>query len=120
MAQQRGNGGGNGQDPMLKALHDVVAEVRGMALELRGLRTDTNARFERVETVLLETRHDLRDLRAEVHTGFADLRSEVNEGFAELGQKIDSAADRDRHLEDRVQQLGDRVARLEARNPESR
>jgi BMFP domain-containing protein YqiC len=83
--------------------------------------------LDRVEGVLLETRQDVREtnaklgkLETEVRAGFADLRAEIHEGFADVGQKLDSAADRDRHLEDRVQQLGDRVARLEARNPEPR
>jgi hypothetical protein len=48
------------------------------------------------------------------------VEGEVHEGFAELGEKIESAADRDRHLEDSVRDLGERVARLERRNPESR
>ena len=96
---------------MVKALHEVVAEVQIVATELRG----TNARLEqvtsrldRVEQVLIETRQEQR-------AGFAELRGEVHEGFAELGQKIDSAADRDRHLEQSVQELGERVAALEAR-----
>ena len=98
MASKRRNGGGNGQDPTVKALHAVVAEVRGVATELRGLREDTNSRFreadarmERVEGVLLDTRHELRETNVrlgKVEAGLEDLRSEIHEGFAEVAQKI--------------------------------
>jgi ABC-type transporter Mla subunit MlaD len=115
---KRGNGNdhGNGKDPVVAGLDAVVAE-------LRGLRDDTNARFESVEQVLRgHTRQlgEVVDRLGRVETGLADLRGEVHEGFAELGDKIESAADRDRHLETSVQQLGERVARLEARSGEPR
>jgi chromosome segregation ATPase len=138
MASKRGNGDRSSEDPVVKALHEVVAEVHVVATELKGTnaRLDRvegalSTRLDRVEKVLVETRQEVRTgfaaLRGEMETGFTelgsgldDLRGEVHEGFAELGQKIDSAADRDRHLEQSVQQLGERVARLEARQPEPR
>jgi chromosome segregation ATPase len=165
MAQERGNGDGHDSDLVLKALHEVVAEVHGVATELRGTNSRLDrvesvltTRLERVEGVLLETRQEQRETNARlgkveagvaelrvgldgvsrgldgvredldgvredlegVRGGLADLRGEVHEGFADLGQKIESAADRDRHLEQSVQQLGERVARLEARSPEPR
>ncbi len=117
----------NGQNATVAVLHEVVAE-------LRGLRADTNTRFESVEQVLRGHSRQLEEVvgrlgrmderlgsmdgrlgRVEGHlermevrlgrveNGLADLRAEVHEGFAELGAKIDSAADRDRHLEEKIQ-----------------
>jgi predicted nucleic acid-binding Zn-ribbon protein len=152
MAPKRGNGNGSSEDPVVKALHEVVAEVHVVATELKGTNSRLDrvegalsTRLDRVEKVLVETRQEQRAgfaaLRGEMETGFTELRTgldevrggidevrsgldglrgEVHEGFAELGQKIDSAADRDRHLEQSVQQLGERVAKLEARSPEPR
>ncbi len=148
MAPKRGNGNGSSEDPIVKALHEVVAEVHVVATELKGTNSRLDrvegalsTRLDRVEKVLVETRQEMRagfaELRGgldevrggldevrggidEVRSGLDGLRGEVHEGFAELGQKIESAADRDRHLAQSVQQLGERVARLEARQPEPR
>ena len=143
-----GNGHGNGKDPVVTAIHELTAELRTTRAEwraeLHGLRLETaegfaksNARFESIEQVLrghgrqLEALHagqaEIRDEArqtnarlAKVEDGLAGLRAEVHEGFAELGQKITSAAERDRHLEGDLRTLGERVARLEARVPETR
>ncbi len=134
MAPKRGNGSGSSSDPILEALHQVVAEghvvatgVHVVATELRGTNSRLErvedaltSRLDRVEKVLIETRQEQRAGFAELRGGLDDLRGEVHEGFAELGQKIDSAATRDRHLEHSVRQLGERVAKLEARSPEPR
>ncbi len=89
----------NGQSATVAVLHEVVAE-------LRGLRADTNSRFEsmdtRFESIEQVLRGQARQL-GEVVAGVADLRAEVHEGFAELGEKIESAAARDRHLEEKIQ-----------------
>ena len=117
MAKKSGNGHkGNGKDPVVTALHELTAEVRGMREELTGLRTDTNARFGSLEQVL---RGHGRQLEA-LHEGLADLRGELHEGFIDLGSKIVSAVERDRRLESDVRGLGERVARIEARLPETR
>jgi uncharacterized protein (DUF3084 family) len=123
MAAKRGNGNGGSSDPVVKALHEVVAEVHVVASELRGTNArldQVTTRLDRVEQVLVETRQEQRAGFAELRGGLEDLRGEVHEGFAKLGQKIDSAADRDRHLEQSVQQLGERVAKLEARSADPR
>jgi hypothetical protein len=96
----------NGQNATVAVLHEVVAE-------LRGLRADTNTRFESVEQVLRAHSRQLEEVvgrlgsmdgrLGRVENGLADLRAEVHEGFAELGAKIESAADRDRHLEEKIQ-----------------
>lgn len=99
----------NGNGHKKATLADVVAELRGVREDLRGLKEHVDLglghlgnRMERVEGVLIDARRDLRELAGELH-----------EGFAELGQKIESAAVRDNHLEERV-------AKLEARLPEAR
>jgi hypothetical protein len=72
--------------------------------ELRGLRADTNTRVESVEQVLRGHSRELSevvDRLGRVEGGLTDLRGKVHEGFAELGEKIDSAADRDRPPESR-------------------
>lgn len=112
MAEERGNGHGNGGDPVVTAIHELTAEVRTLHVGQR----ETNARLESVEQVL---RGHGRQL-GEVVDRLARLEGEVHEGFADLGQKIESAAERDRHLEESVQQLGERVARLEAQATPSR
>ena len=124
MAKKSGNGNGhaNGKDPVVTAIHELTAEVVGM----RGELIVTNTRLESVEQVLrghgrqLEALHagqaETNACLAKVEDGLADLRAEVHEGFAELGSKIVSAAERDRHLEEDVRELGERVARLEARS----
>lgn len=119
MAGEEGNGRGNGKDPVVAAIHELTGEVRTI-----------NTRLESVEQVLRGHTRQLGEVvdrlgRVEgrlehVETGLADLRGEVHEGFASLGAKIESAATRDRRLEDGLQQLGERVARLEGRNPEPR
>ena len=112
MATKRGNGNGRGgktEDAMLevlKAIHQSVetsrAELRAELQGVRGEVRQTNVRLAKLEA------------------GFADLRGELHEGFADLGSKIDSSAARDRHLEEHVRELGERVAKLEARTSETR
>jgi hypothetical protein len=69
-----------------------------------------------VEQVLRGHGRQLGDLAS----GLIDFRAEVHEGVTGLVQKIESAAARDRRLEDGLHQLGERIARLEGRNPEPR
>jgi ABC-type transporter Mla subunit MlaD len=119
MAEENGNGRGNGKDPVVAAVQDVAARVHEVVAELRV----TNTRLDSVEQVLRGHGRQLGEVVERldrVETGLADLRGEVHEGFAGLGQKFESAAARDRRLEDGLQQLGERVARLEGRDPESR
>ncbi len=133
MGGDEGIGRGNGKDPVVAAIHELTAEVH----KLQHGQGETNSHLEAVEQVLRGHTRQLGEVvdrlgrvegrleRVEEHlghldSGLAGLRAEVHEGFAELGEKIESAASRDRRLEDGLQQLGERVARLEGRNPEPR
>jgi ABC-type transporter Mla subunit MlaD len=126
MAEENGNGRGNGKDPVVEAIHELTGEVRTVNTRLESVEQvlrghgrqlgEVVERLDRVEGVAGEVVERLD----RVETGLADLRGEVHEGFAGLGQKLDSATARDRRLEDGLQQLGERVARLEGRDPESR
>ena len=81
MAEEQGNGRGNGKDPVVAAIHELTGEVRTI-----------NTRLESVEQVLRGHGRQLGEVVERlnrVETGLADLRGEVHEGFAGLGQKFE-------------------------------
>ncbi len=116
MAGKRGNGGSNGNDPILTALHEVVAELRG-----------TNVRLERVEGVLLETRQEQRETNFRL--GKVEERLETtNARLGQVEERIETTNARLGRVEERLENIRDlaggqyrlleeRVAKLEARLP---
>jgi X-X-X-Leu-X-X-Gly heptad repeat protein len=124
MPKKGGNGHGNGSNPVVGGLQEVVAE-------LRGFRADSNARFESVEQVLrghavqLGQLRDglgqLRDGLGQVRDGLGQLRDETRAGFADVRQELEKVNGRLDGIRDLAGEsyraLEKRVARLEERLP---
>ena len=107
------NGNGHGKDETLETLKAILDVQREMVTRLGSM----DSRLGRVETVLLETRQETR-------AGFADVRAELHtlNGRMEHVKTalLDARTDMRTLAGQRVQSIGERVARLEARTPETR
>jgi hypothetical protein len=109
MAKKSGNGHGNGKDPVVTAIHELTAE-------LRGFRADSNARFEAVEQVLRGHGRQLGEVVDRL--GRVEVRLEHVE--ERLDNIRDFAGERYREQGEALRTLAERVARLEARAPDTR
>ncbi len=110
MAGKRGNGGGNGKDPMLAALHSVVTEVHGLAAKVTDVVAElkgTNVRLERVEVVLLETRHEQRETNARL--------GRVEERIETTNARLETTNARLGRVEERLETTNARLGRVEER-----
>ena len=95
MAPKSGNGNGLGGGEVLATLKQILDVQRSQADMLRALREET-------------------------HTGFAEVRSELHTLNGRFDNLLERASERDREQARRLEDLADRVARLEARGTETR
>ncbi|MHB8420596.1 MAG: hypothetical protein ACYDCL_21185 [Myxococcales bacterium] len=110
MAKKNGNGHkGNGAEPVVTAIHELTDVVRELQAGQKG-----------IEQIL---RGHGRQLEA-LHAGQAETNARLDQTNARLdrlGDRFDNllerASERDRRLEDDVRGLGERLARLEGREP---
>ncbi len=102
MAKKNGNGRGNGKDPVVTAIHELTSKVveRLAALEVGQ---------KGIEQIL---RGHGRQLEA-LHAGQAETTARLGRLVGRFHNLLHRARARDRRLEERV-------AKLEAREPETR
>ena len=118
---------GNGHDPVVTAIHELTARVveRLSALEtgqaaIEQLLRGHGRQLEALHTGQKETNARL----AKVEDGLSDVRDELHGGLGKVSDRLDNirdfAGERYREQGEGLRSLGERVAKLEARVPETR